>query len=48
MRRSAREADGNRNLAGAFEGLSGKKGRRMMRRLGVDPENFDDRLPPGF
>jgi len=37
-----------RAMAKAFEGLSGKKGRRMMRRLGVDPGDFADQLPPGL
>jgi signal recognition particle subunit SRP54 len=37
-----------RAMAKAFEGLSGKKGQRMMRRLGIDPSKLDDALPPGL
>ncbi len=37
-----------RSMAKAFDGLSGKKGRRMMRRLGIDPSKLGDVLPPGF
>jgi len=35
-----------RSMAKAFDGLSGKKGRRMMRRFGIDPSKLDDTLPP--
>ncbi|HUT99310.1 MAG TPA: signal recognition particle protein [bacterium] len=37
-----------RAMAKAFDGLSGKNGRRMMRRLGIDPSKLDDALPPGL
>ncbi len=37
-----------RSMAKAFDGLSGKKGRRMMRRLGIDPRKIADQLPPGL
>ncbi len=34
-----------RSMAKAFDGLSGKKGRRMMQRLGLDPDRLPE-LPP--
>jgi signal recognition particle subunit SRP54 len=37
-----------RQMAKAFSGLSGKKGRRKLKAMGLDPRNLDGELPPGL